>query len=82
VNASFKYPLERQSLPTVALSSFMASISIGSLKVELQIWDTARQERFQSISKMFYRESSVALVCYDQARFDSTGSWVANVREE
>jgi GTPase SAR1 family protein len=31
---------------------------------------------------MFYRESNVACVCYDQTRRETIDSWIANIREE
>jgi small GTP-binding protein len=82
VNSYFKHLFDRNTLATVAPSSCSTSIRVGNMQVELQIWDTAGQDRFQSISKMFYRESTVAFVCYDETRIDSIDTWVGNVREE
>ena len=34
-------------------------------KVKLQIWDTAGQENFKSITRTYYKSSAVAIVVYD-----------------
>lgn len=51
----------------------------------LQIWDTAGQERYHAVGKLFYRDSDVALVCYDPSsnpNLDIVKVWVERVREE
>ena len=34
-------------------------------KVKLQIWDTAGQEKYRSLAKIFYQSASVAILVYD-----------------
>ena len=34
-------------------------------KVKLQIWDTAGQEKFRSLAKLFYQSASVVILVYD-----------------
>jgi small GTP-binding protein len=50
-------------------------------QVDLQIWDTAGQEKYQSISQMFYREAHVALICYFYSDISFISGWVTRVRE-
>ena len=48
-------------------------------KVKLQIWDTAGQESFKSITRSYYRAAAVALLVYDitsRDSFESIGSWL------
>lgn len=33
--------------------------------IKLQIWDTAGQEQFKSITKLFYKNSQAAIIVYD-----------------
>jgi small GTP-binding protein len=83
VSCYFNNPFDAQSLPTVAPASCATTVKLDdNVQVELQIWDTAGQERFQAISKMFYRDSNVALICFDSTTMDSIGSWIGKVREE
>ena len=39
-----------------------------STNVKVQIWDTAGQESFRSITRSYYRGSICALLCYDITR--------------
>ena len=53
--------------------------------VNLFIWDTAGQEMYRSMIKMYYRGVSVALVVYDvsdRASFECIGDWLKDVREK
>ncbi len=47
-----------------------------------EVWDTHGQERFNSLSRVFYRAARVALVVYDiadRASFDHVGRWVGSI---
>jgi Ras-related protein Rab-2A len=47
----------------VEFGSMMMKIEDTMFK--MQIWDTAGQESFHSISKIFYRGAHAVLMCYD-----------------
>lgn len=52
--------------------------------VKLEIWDTAGSERFRSLMPMYYRDSTVALVCYDICNaksFDRVSTWIDDFRK-
>lgn len=34
-------------------------------KIKFEIWDTAGQEKFRSLAKVFYKNSSVCILVYD-----------------
>ena len=40
-------------------------INGGNTKIKLQIWDTSGQERFQTITKAYYRGANVIIFVYD-----------------
>lgn len=53
------------------------------LKLKLQIWDTAGQEQFRSITRSYYRGAVGALLVYDITRresFDSLETWLKDTR--
>lgn len=41
----------------------------GSLR--LDIWDTAGQEKYRSLTKFFYKDAAIAVLVYDITRRDS-----------
>jgi small GTP-binding protein len=82
VSAYFKHSFESQTTSTVAPAFCTASVEIDPhTTVDLQLWDTAGQEQYQSISEMFYRESHIAFVCYDRPAVSSVEKWAGRVRE-
>jgi Ras-related protein Rab-2A len=57
-------------------------ISINQKKVKLQIWDTAGQESFRSISRAYYRNAIGCILVYDMTRretFTHLQSWLDDV---
>lgn len=43
-------------------------ITIDGKQIKLQIWDTAGQESFRSITRSYYRGAAGALLVYDITR--------------
>lgn len=53
--------------------------------IKLQIWDTAGQEKFRTITKSYYRGCAAAIIVFDvtcNESYDSIKSWIKTVREE
>lgn len=51
--------------------------------VKLQLWDTAGQDRFRSITQSYYRGSHAVMLVFDvtnRESFDNVRQWVADVR--
>ena len=54
-------------------------------QVKLSIWDTGGQERFRSMSSLYYRDASGAILvydCADPASFESVKYWVEELRSK
>ncbi|KAJ1532627.1 Ras- protein Rab-4A, partial [Nowakowskiella sp. JEL0078] len=59
-------------------------VSVGSKQVKLQIWDTAGQESFRSISRAYYRGAIGCLLVFDITRretFTHLVSWLEDVKQ-
>ena len=54
-------------------------------KIKFEIWDTAGQEKYRSLAKVFYNNASVCIMVYDIANRKSfeelKGFWADNVRD-
>jgi small GTP-binding protein len=49
--------------------------------MELQIWDTAGEEKFKSLGPIYYREASAALAVFDVSNpqsFEDLNGWIEN----
>ncbi|KXZ54215.1 RABB1 protein [Gonium pectorale] len=59
-------------------------INIDGKQIKLQIWDTAGQESFRSITRSYYRGAAGALLVYDITRretFNHLASWLEDARQ-
>ena len=66
-------------------TEFMAkNISINDRNVRIQIWDTAGQEAFRSITRSYYKSSTCAFIVYDiseKKTFDNVRTWLQDCRD-
>ncbi len=59
-------------------------VNIGGKQIKLQIWDTAGQESFRSITRSYYRGATGALLVYDISRrdtFNHLTRWLDEARQ-
>ena len=59
-------------------------VSVNEKTVKIQIWDTAGQESFRSITRAYYRGTAGALIVYDITRrdtFEHVLKWLEEFRE-
>lgn len=48
--------------------SKLVSISPDLPKISYEIWDTAGQEKYRSITKLYYKDADLILIVYDSSR--------------
>ena len=68
---------------TIGVEFGARNIQIAQKNIKLQIWDTAGQESFKSITRSYYRGAAGALLCYDITRrdtFNHLTRWLEEVR--
>merc|ERR1711908_147532 len=69
---------------TIGVEFGARMITIDKKQIKLQIWDTAGQESFRSITRSYYRGAAGALLVYDITRretFNSLASWLDDARQ-
>nr|KAJ0202891.1 hypothetical protein LSAT_V11C500272550 [Lactuca sativa] len=69
---------------TIGVEFGARMITIDNKPVKLQIWDTAGQESFRSITRSYYRGAAGALLVYDITRretFNHLASWLEDARQ-
>ena len=76
---------EFQSLPaTLAIENHTYIISLNEFTIRMQIWDTAGQEKFDSIVSNYYKGTEVGIFIYsiDQAEsFRNVQTWFKKMKE-
>jgi len=69
---------------TIGVEFGARMISIDNRQIKLQIWDTAGQESFRSITRSYYRGAAGALLVYDITRretFNHLTRWLEEARQ-
>ena len=68
---------------TIGVEFGARTVQINEKNIKLQIWDTAGQESFKSITRAYYRGAAGALLVYDITRRDTfthLTRWLEEVR--
>ena len=77
-------PLVHQHNATVAPAYHELPVTTPEGKqVKLKLWDTAGQEKFKSINRIFYRGADIAIVVFDvtsPASFEDVDFWVGELQ--
>jgi small GTP-binding protein len=80
--AFLKYEFDSGALPTTAPAYAPVPVLLpDGRSIELNVWDTAGQEAYRSLSQMFYRDAQAAVLCFTREEIDSIGEWVSTIRE-
>jgi len=76
---------EENTLTTVGVDFHPCMVKVNGKRVKLQIWDTAGQEKFRTITRSYYRGVAGVILAYDITRrssFEALRSWVDDIREQ
>lgn len=71
-----------KSVATVGIDFRTKIMTFGSTVVKVQIFDTAGQERFHTITQAYYRNAAGALIVFDitnQASFRNINRWLTDM---
>ena len=70
---------------TIGVEFGAKNIPINNKTYRIQIWDTAGQENFRSITRAYYKNSACALVVYDisnRESFDNINTWIEDCKSQ
>jgi small GTP-binding protein len=60
-----------ESMTTIGVDFKDKTVNLDGTVYKLQIWDTAGQEKFRTITESYYRRARGALIVYDVSNLDS-----------
>jgi Ras-related protein Rab-24 len=69
---------------TIGAAYTSKSILVGPRYVTIGLWDTAGSERYESITRMYYRGAWAAIVCFDltdHLSFQRAEFWINDLRK-
>jgi small GTP-binding protein len=70
-------------LTTIGIDFKIKTILMGSDKVRLQIWDTAGQEKFKTITQTYYRGAMGIVLTYainERETFEDIQNWIKQIK--
>ena len=70
--------------PTINANYQIYVAELGDARVEMQIWDTAGQEKFRSLGPIYFRNAVGAIAVYDQTQrtsFEHLSRWIRDFTE-
>ena len=56
---------DNKVISSISVSFVSKKMNINGRQIKFDIWDTAGQEKYRSLSKIFYTNSNVAILVYD-----------------
>jgi small GTP-binding protein len=70
--------------PTLGVEFMSHILDTPRRRLELQLWDTAGQELFRSVTRGYYRNAAVAYIVFDltnRASFTSVDRWLKDIHD-
>ena len=71
-------------ISTIGIDFFKKKVEIGDNEIDLQIYDSAGQEKYKSISKQYYHNSEGILLVFDltsQESFVALDDWIEDLEK-
>ena len=71
-------------ISTIGVDFKVKTLSIDGLNIKIQIWDTASQDYFRSITSLYYKNCQGCLLVYDitnEDSFEKIGYWLDEVKK-
>ena len=86
INVYFNYGFSENEKTSVSSAFFQGEITVNEKQYLVELWDTAGQEKYRSLTKNFIRESNIVIFVYDitdEYSFNEIENyWVDTVKEE
>ena len=75
---------DESSQPTLGVEFMTKIVQTETHRIELQLWDTAGQELFRSVTRGYYRGSAGAFLVFDltqRSSFENISKWLHDIQE-
>ncbi len=68
---------------TIGVDFSFKIIECNGYRIKIQIWDTAGQESFRSITRHYFRDSAACIIMYDitnRSTFNNLNNWLQDIK--
>ena len=69
---------------TIGIDFNIKSLVVNDKKVKLQLWDSCGQERFNALTRSYYRNTDAFIICYDissHKSFEDAKIWIKELEK-
>ncbi|KAK7499445.1 hypothetical protein BaRGS_00009420 [Batillaria attramentaria] len=69
---------------TIGAAYGAKTVTVNGKSIIIGIWDTAGSERYEAMSRIYYRGARAAILCYDltdKSSFDRIRFWIGELRQ-
>ena len=77
--------MEHTVLSSTPMEFFNTTKVINGTEIKVKIWDTAGQEKFRAVNRIYYKDANIAFIVYDvtdRKTFDAVKEyWIKDVME-
>ena len=76
--------VEENEISTLTPSYIQKYYNIDKIKYAINLWDTAGQEKYRSLSKLFFKGTDIAIIVYDitnKNSFTNLNNWIDAFKE-
>ena len=73
------------SKATIGVEFFTRTYEVNDKIIRLEIWDTAGEERYKSITSVYYKGAKGAFIVYDitsRKSFNNVDKWIEEIKEK
>jgi len=80
-----KNEFDQYRYPTIGATFLTQKVQLLDHTVRFEIWDTAGQEKYKSLTHLYYRGATAALIVYDitnKESFENAKTWTQEVRQQ
>jgi small GTP-binding protein len=77
--------VDREVSSTIGMAFSTTKIRLGTTMITLEIWDSAGQERFNSIVPLYFKNADAILCCYDihnpNSQYQLLNRWILCIQD-
>ena len=84
IKVSIGQKMDSQHLQTLTASYFPKHFFYNNQKFIFNLWDTIGQEKYRSLTRMFFKDSNIVILVYDitnKKSFEELDFWLKQVKE-
>ena len=85
IRVSIGKEFEHNAASTLASTYCVSKVQIGNKSYKYYLWDTAGQESYRSLNKLFIKDSKIVLIVFAinaRESFNEVDFWYQNVKEQ